>query len=321
MRFNKLDLNNLVCLDALITERSVSRAADRLYLSRPAMSCALTRLREYFKDDLLFQVGKAMIPTPLALSLERPLRDVLLQLQAITSTSSVDVDLSKAKRVIKITGSDYVAAVFMPMVVARAFIEAPGIAFDFRAFSPRFVEELDSGDVDILIVSNTHATKNHPAEELFQDTFSCVTWTGNHEIGEALSLEQYLSLGHVDTQWGAGRLKAVDAKVFEEYGASRRTEAWVSTFSQVPMFLTGTNRLGTLQTRLAHLASKQWPIRVLPCPLPIPPLVEVLQWHKYQESDPVLNWIRTLMGTVAAEMSVIDTIKVSKTKEKRRAAS
>lgn len=127
-----------------------------------------------------------MIPTPLALSLERPIRDVLLQLQAITSTSAVDVDLSKVKRTITITGSDYVAAVFMPMVVARAFIEAPGVTFDFRAFSTRFVEELDSGDVDLLIVSDTHSAKNHPTEELFQDTFSCVAWTGNHEVGDTL---------------------------------------------------------------------------------------------------------------------------------------
>ena len=306
MRFNKLDLNNLVCLDALLAEKSVTRAADRLYLSRPAMSCALTRLREYFNDDLLTQVGKTMVPTSLALSLEHPIRDVLLQLQAITSSTSAGIEVANVARNITVTCSDYVETVFMPAVVERAFHEAPLVRFDFRALTPRFEEELDSGDIDLLIISDRSEAKKHPSEKLFQDTFSCVVWNENDQIGDTLSADQYISLGHVNTQWGAGRLSTDDVEFFRAHGISRRTEVWVSTFSRVPMFLSGTNRIGTLQTRLAQKASTQWPVRVLPCPMQMPPLVELLQWHKYQENDPVLNWVRQLMRTVASEMTPVE---------------
>jgi LysR family transcriptional regulator, nod-box dependent transcriptional activator len=306
MRFNKLDLNSLVCLDALLAERSVTRAADRLYLSRPAMSCALTRLREYFNDELLTQVGKTMVPTSLALSLEHPIRDVLLQLQAITSSTSASIELANVERTITITCSDYVETVFMPAVVERAFREAPLVQFDFRALTPRFEEELDSGDIDLLIISDKGAAKKHPSEELFRDTYSCVVWNENDQVGDTISSDQYVSLGHVNTQWGAGRLSTDDAAFFRKHGISRQTEVWVSTFSRVPMFLSGTNRIGTLQTRLAQKASIQWPIRVLPCPMQIPPLIELLQWHKYQENDPVIAWARGLMRTVASEMQIVE---------------
>src|SRR5215216_5485695 len=111
MRFNKLDLNQLVVLDAVLAERSVKRAADKLFLSPPATSCALARLREYFEDELLLQVGKTMVLTPKAESLKRPVRDVLLQVQAIT-TINPSFDAKTSTRKIIIQASDYVLNVF-----------------------------------------------------------------------------------------------------------------------------------------------------------------------------------------------------------------
>lgn len=87
MRFNKLDLNQLVVLDAILSTRSVGRAAERLFLSQPATSCSLARLREYFEDELLVPVGKTQVLTPLATELVKPVRDVLLQIQTITRAS------------------------------------------------------------------------------------------------------------------------------------------------------------------------------------------------------------------------------------------
>ncbi|MCF4982429.1 LysR family transcriptional regulator [Pseudomonas gessardii] len=98
MRLNKFDLNNLVCLDALLAEKSITRAGDRLFLSRPAMSNALARLREYFNDEILTQVGKTMVPTPFALSLQAPVRDLLLRMQAVISASPSDINLATVGR-------------------------------------------------------------------------------------------------------------------------------------------------------------------------------------------------------------------------------
>ncbi|HBN9635948.1 hypothetical protein APA73_09835 [Pseudomonas aeruginosa] len=303
MRLNKFDLNNLLCLDALLAERSITRAADRLFLSRPAMSNALARLREYFNDELLIHVGKVMVPTPFALSLQAPVRDLLLRMQAIISASPAAIDLATVKRKISVTCSDYVTSLFIPLVLARIYEQAPGIAIDIRPFSARFLEEIDSGEVDFLITSDKIITDEHPCEPLFKDTFSCVLWAGNPDVGTALALEQYLASGHVVAQWGVGRVKTLDEKFFQDHHLTRRVEVWVSTFTQIPQCIVGTGRIGMLPTRLANWAAQHWPLRVFECPVPIPPLVEVMQWHEYQQSDPVQSWVREQFRQVGAMFS------------------
>jgi len=300
MRLNKFDLNNLVCLDALLAEKSITRAAERLFLSRPAMSNALARLREYFNDELLIQVGKVMVPTPFALSLHKPVRDLLLQTQAIISASPADIDLATVKRKISVTCSDYVTSLFIPLVLARIYEHAPGIAIDIRPFSARFLEEIKSGEVDFLITSDTVITDAHPCEPLFKDTFSCVLWEGNPDIRETLSLKQYLEVGHVVAQWGVGRVKALDETFLQSRNLTRCVQVWVSTFTHIPQCIVGTGRIGTLPTRLANWAAQHWPLRVLDCPVPIPPLIEVMQWHEYQQADPVHSWIRNQFRQVGA---------------------
>ena len=128
MRFNKLDLNQLVVLDALLSERSVTRAAQRLFLSQSATSSAMARLREYFDDELLVQVGKAMVLTPRAEGLRRPVREVLRQIQAITNDSP-EFDPATSDRKIVVETSDYVISVFLGEVLRRASVEAPHMKF------------------------------------------------------------------------------------------------------------------------------------------------------------------------------------------------
>lgn len=292
MRLNKFDLNNLVCLDALLAEKSITRAGDRLFLSRPAMSNALARLREYFNDEILTQVGKTMVPTPFALSLQAPVRDLLLRMQAVISASPSDINLATVARRLSVTCSDYVASIFMPVVLAHIYEQAPSIAFDIRPFSSRYLEEIDSAEIDFLITSDKAISDEHPSEMLFTDTFSCVVWDENRKLGATLSLEEYLSLGHVVAQWGVGRIKALDESFLQEHNLSRRIETWVSTFTQIPQYVVGTGRIGTLPTRLAQWAAQRWPLRIFECPAPIPPLNEMMQWHAYQQSDPIQSWVR-----------------------------
>jgi LysR family nod box-dependent transcriptional activator len=112
MRFRHLDLNLIIYLDALLTERSVSRAADRVHISQSAMSDALARLRDYFQDKMFVQVGRSMVPTPLANSIAQPVRDILLQIESVAS-SNVQFDPRTSQRKIGILASDYVADVLL----------------------------------------------------------------------------------------------------------------------------------------------------------------------------------------------------------------
>jgi len=306
MRLNKFDLNNIVCLDALLAEKSITRAADRLFLSRPAMSNALARLREYFNDEILTQVGKTMVLTPFAQSLQVPVRDLLLRMQAITSASPSNIDLATVDRRLSVTCSDYVASIFIPLVLAHIYKRAPGISFEIRPFPGRFLEEIESGEVDFLITSDTVISEEHPSERLFTDTFSCVIWDENKKFSDSITLEEYLGLGHVVAQWGLGRVKALDEQFLREHNLNRRIETWVSTFTQIPQCVVGTDRVGTLPTRLARWAAQRWPLRIFECPVPIPPLVEMMQWHAYQQSDPVQTWVREQFRHIGSVLTIQD---------------
>jgi LysR family transcriptional regulator, nod-box dependent transcriptional activator len=303
MRFNRLDLNLLVCLDALIAEKSVSKAAERVFLGQPAMSSALGRLREHFGDEILVKIGRSMVLSPLARSLARPVRDILLQTQAVTSVRP-DFDPAKSERKISVVASDYVANVFMTALLPRFWSLAPRMKLELRSMGVRFQEEFDSGEVDMMIVPDSLLAKEHPSEILFDDTFSCVVWSGNPLARKALSARQYLSMGHVGTQWGAGRLITLDEQALQRRGQFRRIEIVVPDFSLAPQMVVGTHRIATVQTRLARLMAQRWPLKVLPCPVPLPRLVEAAQWHKYVDRDPAIIWFRALLKTVAAQLSL-----------------
>jgi len=299
MRFNKLDLNQLVVLDALLDECSVTKAAQRLFLSQSATSCAMARLRDYFRDDLLVQVGKAMVLTPRAAGLRRPVREVLLQIQAITSDSP-EFDPATSDRKIVVETSDYVISVFLGEVLRRASVEAPLMKFRVRTAATLGLSHLENAEIDLLITPDFRAGPAYPAEPIFEDSWSCLAWAENDRIGDVLTLAQYLELGHVIMEWAGGAIVTSDSRAAAALGYVRRAEVTAETFRVVPHFLIGTQRIATLQTRLALMLQRDSPsLRLLPCPYPIPRLVEVVQYNKFQERDPALLWFRQLMREVA----------------------
>jgi LysR family transcriptional regulator, nod-box dependent transcriptional activator len=301
VRFNRLDLNQLVVLDAILAERSVSRAAERVFLSQPAMSNALARLREYFDDDLIQQVGKSTILTPMGETLMKPVRDVLLQVQAITTTKP-SFDPSTSRRKITIEASDYGINVFLAEVLQRVWTEAPNMQFDLRLISTQSHENLDRGEIEILLAPEFFRSPNHPSEVLFGDTFCCVVWDRNTEIGQRISVAQYMSMGHVAVQWGSGELVSLEEKFMLQHGLERRREIVAPSFSVLPRLIVRTNRIATIQTRLANVIAQHYPVRILPCPVATPTFNETVQWHRYQERDLALSWFRNLMKEVAQSL-------------------
>lgn len=304
MRFNKLDLNQLVVLDALLNEKSVKRAAEKVFLSPAATSCALARLRDYFEDELLQQLGKTMVLTARAEGLQKPVRDVLLQIQAIT-TNNPSFHPATSTRRITIEASDYVMVVYLADVLQRASSLAPHMQFDLRIVGTQSHDNLDSGEVDLLIVPEFFAAPNHPAERLFKDSWSCVCWDGNNIAGTGLSMKQFMAAGHVAIEWGAGRLQTLDETIAAKLGHTRHREVTAPNFTVVPQLLIGTQRIATLQTHLAQRLVGSAALRVLDCPLPIPPFFEAVQWHKYQEQDPAIIWFRELLRSEAIKVGTV----------------
>ncbi|MEJ2110715.1 MAG: LysR family transcriptional regulator, partial [Acidobacteriota bacterium] len=205
MDFRNFDAGLLVALDALLAEKSVTRAGYRLNLSQPATSIILSRLRRYFGNQLLVPAGRRMVLTPLltplAESLIQPVRNCLIQIHQ-TVASKAEFIPAASSRKFCMAVSDYVATVLITQVMQEVAREAPGIKFELARLDENIEQRLDKGDIDFLIRPAVHALAAHPKEPLFEDTHTCVVWQKNSLIGNTMSRKQFLELGHIAVHFG-----------------------------------------------------------------------------------------------------------------------
>jgi DNA-binding transcriptional LysR family regulator len=302
MNLRNLDLNLLVSFDALFAERSVSKAAKKVFLSQPGMSCALARLRNYFGDELLVQRGREMVPTPMAEYLARPVRDALLQLQSI-ATSTVSFDPARSDRTIIMLASDYMGTVLLRKVVQRVSREAPGMRVELRWITQNYREEFERGHADFIFLPTQYIFKDHPSDALFEDKYTCVVWSKNSEIRGELSSDEYMNASHVCVDLGGGRIPTYDEWFLNQYPwRKRRVAAYVPHWGMALQFITGTPWVGTIHLRLAEMFAKQFSLRLVKPPSDIPVMKYQMQWHKHNNLDPSLKWFRELTKAVAGEM-------------------
>ncbi|MCS0592379.1 LysR family transcriptional regulator [Massilia norwichensis] len=297
MRFNRLDLNLLVALDALLSEKSITRASRRLNLSQSATSGVLARLRDYFKDDLLMPVGRNLILTPLAVSLIEPVRDVLLQIQR-TIEIKPEFDPATAVREFRIVASDFVSTVLLGELGRRIAMEAPGISLDISLSSSTFSERLERGEVELIILPGKYMSESKPTEMLFEETYTCIVWTGNELVGDTLTLENYMALGHVSSRFGTAQT-SFEEHFLKDNGYDRRIEVSTPNFTSLPHFVIGTNRIATMHTRLARMLACYYPIRLIEPPIAFPKIEMCMQWNPFLENDPSHQWLRRMLAEVA----------------------
>jgi len=300
---NRFDLNLLTALDALLREKSVTRAGERVCLSQSAMSGALQRLRDYFGDDLLVRSGRELELTPRAAALAAPIRDILISIQAALEVEP-SFDPASAKRVFSIVMSDYCFVAFMREVIPRLQAEAPGVTCRIEALDASSMKRLEDGDVNFLLLPEKLSffdVENLPffrKAKLFTDDWVCVVWQNHPTVHDTLSLEQYLELPHVSTDFGSGTSTAEDMAIRRD-GLTLASRVTYGGFSSLPFVVPGTSMIATIQRRLARVLEPTLPIKVLPTPLPLPPLQETLFWHERHEFEPGHLWLRNLLMEVA----------------------
>ncbi|APG93542.1 transcriptional regulator NodD2 [Sinorhizobium americanum] len=302
MRFKGLDLNLLVALDALMSERNLTAAARRINLSQSAMSAAVARLRSYFRDELFTMAGREFIPTPRAEGLAPAVREALLQIQhSIVSWEAFKP--AHSDRRFKIVLSDYVTLVFFEKIVERAAREAPGVSFDCRPPADDNEDLLRRGEVDVLILPEMLMSSTNPRTRLFGDKYVCVGCRTNEQLSEPLTFERYMSMGHVAVKFGNSRRPGLEDWYLLEHGLKRRTDVVVQGFSMIPPMLLGTERIGTMPLRLAQLFAKTIPLQIVELPLPLPPITEAVQWPALHDSDPASLWLREMIVEEASPMA------------------
>lgn len=298
MRFNGLDLNLLVALDMMLTERNISRAAEKMCLSQSAMSNALGRLREFFEDELLVQVGRHQHLTPRAEALREPVRELLVRTEA-TIMVQPGFDPATSNRCFRLLVSDYSTLVLLPHLLELAWQQSRTVRFEFVQQATEPARLLARGEVDLLIIPSPFISEEHPCEELLQETYRCVVWTHNTSVGDSISFDQYLAAGHAVLHFGPDKVPAFDEWFMRRFGVARRVEVSSASMIGVSALVVGTERIATAHTSLAQQAARIFPIRLIPAPIDIPNLVEVMQWHQYRAQDAGIAWLRGVVKQAA----------------------
>ncbi len=299
MRFKGLDLNLLVALRVLLDELSVSGAAARMNVSQPAMSAALARLRVYFQDELLIQVGRRMLPTSFAESL-RPMVEDLIQRADTMIAASIAFDPATASRRFRVSTSDYTMTVLIGPLLQHLSTVAPGVCLDIFPTGPHVPDLLEKGDIDLAIDPDQYAQPHHPVELLWEDEHVVVGWRENTCMAKPISRAQLFELGHVAVRFGTVRSMSFAERHLSALVPNLRIEITTPSFSSVARLVVGTQRIAVLQKRLANAFITSLPIRAWPLPVEIPVLRMMVQYHSVRAGDPAIAWLIGQMQQVAS---------------------
>jgi len=298
VRFNKLDLNLLVALDVLLKERSVTRAAETLNLSPSAMSNSLARLREYFDDELLAQIGRKMELTPRAENLQEAVRDVLLRIDSTIAAPSA-FEPQHSDRMFRIFSSDYTQMVLGPAMLSLAAQQRATVRFEFAPQVTQPHRYLERGEADLLIIPTGFMSPDHPREVLYEENFVCMVWRDGALAQGELSFERYVAAEHVVMQPGSGRVDAFEGWFLKRYGITRRVAVLTYSFITLPALLVGTDRVATVHERVARRFVGAWPLEIRPTPMKFDAMEQAMQWHKFRTNDPGLTWLRGILAEAA----------------------
>ena len=295
MNLASIDLNLLVSLDAILDERHVTRAADRLGLTQPTMSHTLGRLRRLFDDELLIRIGRNYELTPLAQEIREPLRDILKQIEQ-TIERRPTFDPAVDQRLFTIAASDYATFLVLQPALRRMQDEAPGVRLEVHPLHPSSRLAVEAGDIDLAIFPAAIGPEL-PHESLFNDRWVAVAWSGNEEVHGSLSLEQYLKLPHV--AYGSDLRNLEGAGILDRSILLRHPETNVammmSSFFMLPFMLSQTRYIAIVHERMALQLAQQGDFKILHLEFPTDHFTEAMYWHPRLTPDPAHRWLRTYL--------------------------
>lgn len=312
MSLGRADLNLLVYLDVLLRERNVTKAANQLGLSQPAMSNGLKRLREMFHDPLLVRTSEGMVPTERALELQPVVRTVLATVdQAIQPHSQFDAATSN--RVFRIMASDYEEATIIPQIILRLREQAPYITLDIMTPSDISFPDVEQGKVDLVINRFDTIPQSFHKKDLWHDGFSCLM-SANNRILKEFNLERYLQAEHIwvsKTGMGIGvgmdpgdiqRLGWVDEALARQ-NKRRHIAVFTRHYQSAMALAQQTDLIVTLPSQAARLQANNPQVVIQPPPFPIPPICLTMAWSPLLQHNPAHQWMRRLITDVADMVS------------------
>jgi DNA-binding transcriptional LysR family regulator len=300
VNLRSLDLNLLVVFDALMIERHVSKAAERVALSQPAVSNALSRLRAVVDDPLLVRTSRGMEPTARALELHGPIRAALAEIQHSLSAPA-RFEPREARHHFVIGASDYMEFLVMPPLVKAVQGQAPGVDLTVRSLQLSSPEvALDNGEMDLAFGYFPSLPKRLRQMHMFTEHLECAVRKNHPMVRSRLTLDQYLRLPHLFVS--SRRRSGVVDEALARLGRSRRVAVSVPHFLVAPYIIVESDVIMTVNSRIARTYARTMPIRVLKPPLELPDFPISMVWHPRSDKDAGHQWLRARLTDVCREL-------------------
>ena len=299
MNLAGIDLNLLVVFDALMIERQVTRAGERIGLSQPATSNALARLRNLTKDELFIRSSGGLQPTPVAISLAAQIQPALNQIQAALSLAQPFAPTT-SDRVFNIGMSDYAEFVLLPRLLEQLPTVAPHVKIQIKSGDRQHqLALLDKGEIDLLCGLIPEQITWHEQQLLFREQFVCVCHRDRQFSSNSISLEEYLNAAHLLVSVQEDMVGRVDL-MLKKQNLKRHISISIPHFMVAPSILARTNLIATLPARVANEFASNLSLKLWPCPIPLQGFSVYMRWHQSTKDNASSIWLRTLIQAIAA---------------------
>lgn len=297
-RFRNVDLNLLKVFYAIYCEQNISKAAQILCVSQPAVSNALKRLREMYNDPLFIRTSDGMMPSPKAQELAQPIEDALRYLEktlAIEERFRPEI----SSRTFTVALTDYGEFYFLPRLVRKLAEQAPGIeVICLPNPGATLAVELRAGTVDLAWDWVRIDDQDYHNEALFEDVGYCLVRKNHPDINGELSLDQYLAAEHVALRPTRSHQPRIEQSL-ERQGLQRKVVVEVSHLTVLPGVVSNTNLIATMPKRLAQLYAKYMDLQALKNPVYDDSVIVYQMWHNHFADDEGHQWFRRLAKQIA----------------------
>jgi DNA-binding transcriptional LysR family regulator len=293
MDIKNVDLNLLRAFDALINERHVSRAAGKLFLSQPATSALLARLRDVFKDPLLVRSGRDMVPTERALVLAGPIRRVLADIGDILQAPG-EFDPSLSTRTFSIAATEYVAYTILPAFTQQLEKHAPHIRIALVAPNHEtMLRQMEAGTLDMAVLNQALVPEQLRSSPFLKDEFCVIARPGHPGIKRRLTLNTFCTLPHVVVSPRTGSFTAQTDEALKEIGRKRFVQISVPQFTLAAEIAANSDMIAVYPLRMAEKIAKR--MQILKPPLALPSFSLRICWHERAHRDPAHQWLRNMI--------------------------